>query len=191
MVNSHIKLTRENRGVNGINKLAGEWYHILYNNVYGIRACALRLTNTYGPGMRVKDARQTFLGIWVRRMLERQPIQIFGDGLQLRDFNYVDDCVAAMLVAGMNEVANGKIYNLGSTEIINLKDLASLMTGLGYEGKAELIPFPPERKAIDIGDYYSDFSLINRELDWAPKLQLADGLKRTLDYYKNNLDHYL
>src|SRR4030066_1222008 len=104
--------------VNGINKLAGEWYHLLYNNVYGVRACALRLTNTYGPGMRVKDARQTFLGIWVRLLIEGKPIKVFGDGMQLRDFNYVDDCVEALLLAGTSDSANGKVFNLGSTEVV-------------------------------------------------------------------------
>ncbi|RIK20588.1 MAG: NAD-dependent epimerase, partial [Chloroflexi bacterium] len=110
--------------VNGINKMAGEWYHILYNNVYGVRAVSLRLTNTYGPRMRVKDARQTFLGIWLKRVIDKEPIEIWGDGLQLRDFNYVDDVVDAMLLAAASDKANGQIYNLGSAEIINLKDLA-------------------------------------------------------------------
>ena len=109
--------------VNGINKLAGEWYHLLYNNVYGIRSCALRLTNTYGPGMRVKDARQTFLGIWIRLLLEGKPIKVFGDGLQLRDFTYVDDCIEALLLAGASDKANGKVYNLGGSEVIGLKEL--------------------------------------------------------------------
>jgi UDP-glucose 4-epimerase len=176
--------------VNGINKLAGEWYHLLYNNVYGIRACALRLTNTYGPGMRVKDARQTFLGIWVRLLIEGKPIKVFGDGLQLRDFNYVDDCVIALLLAGANDDANGKVYNLGSTEVIGLKALAEMMIQLGEHGAFELIPFPPERKAIDIGDYYSDFSLINRELGWQPKISLHEGLKHTMTYYQANYRHY-
>lgn len=177
--------------VNGINKLAGEWYHLLYNNVYGIRSCALRLTNTYGPGMRVKDARQTFLGIWVRLLIEGKPIKVFGDGLQLRDFNYVDDCVQAMLLAGASDVANGKVYNLGSSEVIGLKALAGMMTDLGLGGTFELVPFPPERKAIDIGDYYSDFSLIAQELGWQPKVGLHEGLERTLAYYQANLSHYL
>lgn len=177
--------------VNGINKLAGEWYHILYNNVYGIRACALRLTNTYGPRMRVKDARQTFLGIWVRRLLDGQKIQVFGDGLQLRDFNYVDDCVDAMLVAGASEQANGRIYNLGSEEVINLRDLAHRMTQLGRGGQFELVPFPAERKAIDIGDYYSDFSLIRSELGWAPSRDLDQGLRATVDYFSRHLQHYI
>jgi UDP-glucose 4-epimerase len=176
--------------VNGINKLAGEWYHLLYNNVYGIRACALRLTNTYGPAMRVKDARQTFLGIWVKLLLEGKPIKVFGDGKQLRDFNYVDDCVDALIMAGASEKSNGKIYNLGSSEVINLKDLAELMLNLGYEGSYELVDFPSERKAIDIGDYYSDFSLIQKELGWSPKVSLGEGLRKTMDYYKVNGQHY-
>ena len=176
--------------VNGINKLAGEWYHLLYNNVYGIRACALRLTNTFGPGMRVKDARQTFLGIWVRSLIEGQPIKIFGDGLQRRDFNYVDDCVDALLLAGENEVSNGKVYNLGSKEVICLKKLAEMMIDLGYGGSFELVPFPPERKAIDIGDYYSDFSLISNELGWCPKISLLEGLKRSVAFYHSNHQHY-
>ena len=176
--------------VNGINKLAGEWYHLLYNNVYGIRACALRLTNTYGPRMRVKDARQTFLGIWIRLLIEGRPIKVFGDGLQLRDFNYVDDCVEALLLAGASDQANGKVYNLGGSEVIGLKDLAKIMVNLGHGGSFELAPFPPERKAIDIGDYYSDYSLIKKELGWAPKIDLRDGLKRTLNYYREHFSHY-
>lgn len=176
--------------VNGINKLAGEWYHILYNNVYGIRACALRLTNTYGPAMRVKDARQTFLGIWVKLLLEGKPIKVFGDGKQLRDFNYVDDCVDALLLAGISEKSNGKVYNLGSKEVIGLKDLAEVMVELGYGGTYELVAFPPERKAIDIGDYYSNFSLIQKELGWSPKVNLREGLQKTIDYYKANGQHY-
>jgi len=176
--------------VNGINKLAGEWYHLLYNNVYGIRACALRLTNTYGPAMRVKDARQTFLGIWVRSIIEGKPIKVFGDGKQLRDFNYVDDCVDALLLAGASDAANGKVYNLGSREVINLSDLAQMMVSLGYGGTHELVAFPSERKAIDIGDYYSDFTLISNDLGWMPKIGLREGLGKTMEYYKANSQHY-
>jgi dTDP-glucose 4,6-dehydratase/UDP-glucose 4-epimerase len=176
--------------VNGINKLAGEWYHLLYNNVHGIRASVLRLTNTYGPGMRVKDARQTFLGIWVRQLLEGKPIQVFGDGLQLRDFNYVDDCVDALLVAGSHDATLGKAYNLGSEEVVSLKQLAAMLVGLQAGGAYEVVPFPPERKAIDIGDYYSNFSLFRGDTGWAPRIGLAEGLQRTLDYYRAERAHY-
>lgn len=176
--------------VNGINKLAGEWYHLLYNNVYGIRACALRLTNTYGPGMRVKDARQTFLGIWIRLLLEGSPIKVFGDGLQLRDFNYIDDCVDAMLRAGLSEKVNGKVFNLGSSEVINLKSLAELLVSLKMRGSYEIIPFPQDRKAIDIGDYYSDYSLFHKTVGWEPEVTLREGLEKTLDYYATNKSLY-
>ncbi len=177
--------------VNGINKMAGEWYHILYNNVYGIRACALRLTNTYGPRMRIKDARQTFLGIWIRLLLEGKRIQVFGDGLQIRDFNYVDDAVDAFLLAAAEDKANGQIFNLGSDERINLKDLAALLVESNGGGEHELVPFPPDRKNIDIGDYYADFSLFARAFNWQPCVPLATGLKRTLEFYREHLRHYL
>ena len=140
--------------------------------------------------MRVKDARQTFLGIWVRRLIEGKPIQIFGDGMQLRDFNYVDDCVDALLLAGASDATNGKVYNLGSEEVVNLRQLAEMLVPLQPGGTFELVPFPPERKAIDIGDYYSDFSLFRRETGWSPEVGLAEGLKRTLDFYRAEYPHY-
>lgn len=176
--------------VNGINKLAGEWYHLLYDEVYRIRTCALRLTNTYGPGMRVKDARQTFLGIWIRQLIEGQPIQVFGEGTQLRDFNYVDDVVDALLLAAIHPQASASVFNLGSKEYINLKELAALMVELFQEGSFEVVPFPPERKAIDIGDYYSDYSKIHQSLKWSPQVSLKEGLMRTIDYYRRNYHHY-
>lgn len=176
--------------VNGINKLAGEWYHLLYNNVYKIRACALRLTNTYGPGMRVKDARQTFLGIWVRNLIEGKPIKVFGDGLQLRDFNYVDDVVDALLIAAINPKANGEVFNLGSTEYINLKNLAALLIEIFQGGTYEIVPFPSDLRAIDIGDYYSNYTKINQTLGWSPCILLKYGLKQTLEFFIQNRTHY-
>lgn len=172
--------------VNGINKVAGEWYHLLYQQVYGIPACALRLTNTYGPGMRVRDARQTFLGVWVRQALTGQPITVFGDGTQRRDFTYVDDCVSALLLAARDPRAEGRVFNLGSDEVISLADLARLVTSLVPGSEYRLVPFPPERKAIDIGDYYADTTLARAELGWEASTPLAEGLARTLDYYRAN-----
>ena len=176
--------------VNGINKLAGEWYHLLYNEVYGIRGCALRLTNTYGPCMRVRDARQTFLGIWIRNVIQGKPIQVFGDGRQLRDFNYVDDAVDALVAAARNPAADGQIFNLGSEEVISLKALADKLVALHGSGTVEIVPFPPERKAIDIGDYYSDFSKIRAAIGWNPRATLDDGLRRSLAYFAEHGDKY-
>ncbi len=175
--------------VNGINKLAGEWYHILYNNVYGIRACALRLTNTYGPGMRIKDARQTFLGIWIKLLLEGKPFEIW-EGQQLRDFNYVDDAVDAFLIAAENEKADGQIFNLGGDEAISLHDLGKLLIEMYGTGNCITKKFPVERKRIDIGDYYSDYRKIKNELGWTPKISLRKGLARSIEYYKENHQQY-
>jgi nucleoside-diphosphate-sugar epimerase len=176
--------------VNGINKLAGEWYHILYQQVYGLPTSVLRLTNTYGPAMRVKDARQTFLGIWIKNALTNEPIQIFGSGEQKRDFNYVDDCVTALEIAATNPQAEGRVFNLGSDEVVSLQALAQLITDIEPQSQYELIPFPPDRAKIDIGDYFADTSLIRSELGWEPQVDLRDGLTRTLDYYRQFGRHY-
>ena len=175
--------------VNGINKMAGEWYHILYNNVYGIRSTSLRLTNTYGPGMRIRDARQTFLGIWVKLLLEGAPFSVWG-GEQLRDFNYVDEVVDAMLLAATDDRAIGEVFNLGDREIVSLKDLAEMLVRINGCGEFTLQDFPEERKRIDIGDYYSDYSKF-AALGWQPGIGLDAGLGRTLDYYREHLPDYL
>jgi len=176
--------------VNGINKMAGEWYHLVYNNVYGIRSSVLRLTNTYGPRMRVKDARQTFLGIWLRLLLEGKALQVFGDGKQVRDFSYVDDVVEAMLLCAASEDANGEIFNLGAEDPINLKDTAELLIRVTGEGEYRIVPFPADRKAIDIGDYYGDYRKLRSKLGWKPAVPLEEGLKKTMAYYREHAGHY-
>jgi UDP-glucose 4-epimerase len=176
--------------VNGINKMAGEWYHILYGRVYGMATAALRLTNTYGPGMRVKDARQTFLGLWIRRLIEGAPIEIWGDGEQLRDFTFVDDAVDAFLRAAASEESVGRVFNLGGDERISLRSLATLLVELCGGGEVRIVPFPAARKAIDIGHYYADYSAIRDSLGWAPKVSLRDGLARTMDFYRRHGARY-
>jgi nucleoside-diphosphate-sugar epimerase len=176
--------------VNGVNKLAGEWYHLLYNRIYGIRASCLRLTNTYGPAMRVKDARQTFLGIWIRRLIEGKSIQVFGTGEQRRDFNFVDDAVEALLLAAADPASEGQVFNLGSDEHISLVELAALLVKLAGEGSYEMVPFPADRAAIDIGDYYGRFDKIRTGLGWMPNVRLQEGLSRTLAYYRKSHAHY-
>jgi UDP-glucose 4-epimerase len=175
--------------INGIHKLAGEWYHTLYHELYGIHSCTLRLTNTYGPRMRVKDARQTFLGLWIRLVTQNKPFEVWG-GEQLRDFTYVDDAVDAFLIAAACDAAKGQIYNLGGDSVISLKDLAETLITHNRGGNYKICAYPDDRKAIDIGDYYSDFSAIHRDLGWTPKVGLVDGLMQTMDYFRQHLQHY-
>jgi UDP-glucose 4-epimerase len=176
--------------VNGINKLAGEWYHILYNNVYGVRACALRLTNTYGPRMRVKDARQTFLGVWVRRLVEGQPFEVWG-GEQLRDFTYVDDAVDALLLAAASSATDGQVYNVGGDCVVSLRELAEMLVAAHGSGTFTVRDYPADRKRIDIGDYYADDRGLRAVLGWQPATPLAAGLRRTVAYYGEHLAHYV
>ena len=176
--------------VNGIHKMAGECYHLLYHTVYGIRSCVLRLTNTYGPRMRVKDARQTFLGIWIRQLMENKPFEVW-DGTQLRDFTYVDDAVDALLMAAGSDPVGGHVFNLGGDCVISLKDLADLLIEIHGGGEYVLRSFPPNRKQIDIGNYYADFSRIRDVLNWRPTISLREGLTRTLAFYREHLSRYV
>ncbi len=176
--------------INGINKMAGEWYHLVYNNVYNIRSVVLRLTNTYGPRMRVKDARQTFLGIWIKNLIAGNKILVFGDGKQIRDFNYVDDVVNALLLSALSDKVNGMIFNLGADDPINLEETAKLLIRFSKNAKYEMIPFPADRKSIDIGDYYADFRKIKTELGWEPKTFLKDGIQLTVAYYEKFHNKY-
>jgi UDP-glucose 4-epimerase len=176
--------------VNGINKLAGERYHVLYNNVYGIHTSVLRLTNTYGPRMLIKNNRQTAIGWLIRQVLDGEEIIIFGDGSQLRDFTYVDDVVDAFLMAGANDAANGQVFNVGAIEAISLRELAELLIEVAGSGSHRLAPFPPERKVIDIGSIYVDDRKIRRVLKWKPRVDLREGLSRTIAYFRAHPAEY-
>lgn len=176
--------------INGINKMAGEFYHRVFNNVYGLRTCVLRLTNTIGPRMRVRDARQTFVGIWMRRLIEGQPIEVWG-GAQLRDFTYVDDAVEALLLSAARDDANGEVFNLGGDGVVSLKDLAALLVEINGGGEYVVREFPADRQRIDIGDYYSDFGKIRAALGWEPRTPLREALQRTLDFYRAHLGRYV
>lgn len=170
--------------VNGVNKTAGEWYHLLYGAVYGLRVSVLRLTNTYGPRMRVRDARQTFLGTWIRAALIGEEFLVYGDGQQRRDFTYVDDAVSAFCLAAGREDANGEVFNVGGDGHVSLLELAELVVRTNDGGSYRVVPFPADRLAIDIGDFYADDSKLRSRLGWRPAVSLEDGLARTLDYYR-------
>jgi UDP-glucose 4-epimerase len=177
--------------VNGINKISGELYHLVYHSVYGIRASSLRLTNTYGPRQLIRHSRQGFIGWFIRQAVLGETIQLFGDGTQKRDFDYVDDVVDAFLRAGAMDAADGQVFNLGGDEPVSLLDLAKTLVKIAGGGAYVLTPFPPERKLIDIGDFYADTTKIRKALGWAPRVKLHEGLQRTIDYYRRHRDRYL
>jgi UDP-glucose 4-epimerase len=176
--------------VNGINKISGEFYHLVYHSVYGIRASSLRLTNTYGPRQLIKHNRQGFIGWFIRQAAFGEEIQIFGEGRQKRDFNHVDDVVDAFLRAGAMDAADGQVLNLGSSPVA-LLDLVKLMIEVAGAGSFVLTAFPLERKRIDIGDFYADTTRIRRVLGWEPRVPLRKGLADTIAYYRAHKGHYL
>jgi UDP-glucose 4-epimerase len=177
--------------VNGINKAAGENYHLLYNNVFNIRACSLRLTNVYGPRQLIKHNRQGFIGWFIRLALEGREIQIFGDGSQIRDFVYVDDAADAFLHAGASDACNGHVFNVGGAEPISHRDLAALLIEVAGAGSVRHVPWPADKKAIDIGSFYADSSRFRGAVGWQPRVPLRAGFVKTLEYYRAHASEYL
>ncbi|MBU1699891.1 MAG: NAD-dependent epimerase/dehydratase family protein [Candidatus Eisenbacteria bacterium] len=177
--------------VNGINKTAGETYHILYNNVHGIRATSLRMTNTYGPRLLLKHNRQGFISVFLRTAIEKGEIKIFGTGEQLRDLNYVDDATDAFLRVGVAEWTNGEVYNLGGDEILSVAAIAQKIIKTAGAGRLSIVPFPEETRRIDIGSYYGSYQKLREAVGWRPLIDADEGFQRTVDYYRENISHYV
>ena len=175
--------------VNGINCNAGEYYHLLYNKVYGIRACSLRLSNTYGPRHQMKHERQGILNWFLRQIMNGEQITLHGTGTQIRDAHYVDDVVNAFILAGASDNVWGEVFNTGCTPI-SLKDYVEAAIKIYRKGGYKIIPFPENRKPIEIGDYIADYSKINKMIGWKPKFNLDTGLKRTFEYYDKYKNFY-
>jgi UDP-glucose 4-epimerase len=176
--------------VNGVNKMAGEAYHLLFHDVYGLNTRSLRLTNVYGPGMRIKDARQNFLGIWLRRVLEGEAFELWG-GEQRRELLYIDDAVEAFLLAALCRETAGLALNVGGEAPYTLLALAETLVRANRGGHFERREFPAERKAIDIGDFVTDDRRFRALTGWVPRIGLDQGLARSLDYYRRHLANYL
>jgi len=177
--------------VNGINKVAGEYYHLVYNNVFGVRACSLRLTNIYGPRQLVKHSRQGFIGWFIRLAVEDREIEVYGDGSQLRDFVFVDDAADAFLRAGASDACNGEVFNVGGLEPVSHRSLVQLLIDVAGSGRVRYVDWPADKKAIDIGSFYADSSRFRAVTGWEPRIGLRDGFERTVAYYRQYLQHYL
>lgn len=176
--------------VNGINKLAAEYYHLLYHRVYDLRSVVLRLTNTYGPRQQIKNERQGMAGVFMHRALSGQNLKLFGTGEQRRDFNYVDDVVEALLLAATTPACFGRIFNLGADEPHSLIDFCSILRDL-CAVSYEIVPFPDDRKLIDIGDYYGSFARFHEATGWTPRVGLREGLARSVQFFGEHRTNYL
>ena len=177
--------------INGVNKAAGEYYHLLYNNVFGVHACSLRLTNVYGPRQLIKHNRQGFIGWFIRLAIEDREIEIFGDGSQMRDFVFVDDAADAFLRAGASGVCDGDVFNVGGLEPISHRDLVALLIETAGSGRVRYVEWPPEKKLIDIGSFYSDSTRFQERVGWKPPVGLREGLRRTIAFFREHMSEYI
>jgi UDP-glucose 4-epimerase len=175
---------------NGIHKAAAESATLLYDRVYGVPTCSLRLTNTYGARMQMRHPRQGFVAWFVRLAVEGREIELFGGGESLRDFNEVEDVVDAFLVCGTDDEAVGEIFNLGHPEPVSVRQFAELLLDIAGSGSLRERPFPAERERIDIGSVYTDYGKIRDRLGWEPRIGLREGLGRMVDYYRRYREHY-
>ena len=179
---------------NGVSKWAGEQYWLLENRVHHRPVVSLRLTNCYGPRLRIRDARQTFLGIWIRRVLEGEPFEVWG-GEQLRDLTYAEDVTDAFLIAAekaAGAAVSGQVFNLGGSPPTSLLDLAKrLIAANGGSGDFVTKEFPADRAPIDIGSYAADDRAFRTATGWAPRVDLDEGLRRSLAWYRPRLADYL
>ena len=176
--------------INGIHKVAAEAYHLLYGRLYGLHVTSLRLTNTYGPGQLMRNGRHAFVPWLIRLAIDGQQLQIFGDGQQTRDFTYVDDVVEALLAAACRRESDGEVFNLGGERPYSIHEFVDILLGVVGGGSYACTPFPEDRRRIDIGSYYADFSKIKSVLDWQPAVPLTEGLRRTVEYYRRYRNHY-
>lgn len=177
--------------VNGITKHATELFHLLYSELYGVQSVVVRLTNVYGPRQRLRDDFQGFLPIFVRRALLGETLTVFGEGEQRRDCLYVDDVVDCLLRAGTTAEAHGELFNVGNDENLSVREIADAVVAAAGAGAVESVPWPADRDMIDIGSYFGDSSKAKRVLGWTPQTTFAEGISRTIEFYRHHRDWYL
>ena len=183
------KHNQEPTDINGINSIAAEKYHLLYCRIYGIKTVSLRMSNTFGPRHQMKHSKQGVLNWFIRQLMDGKTVELFGDGSQIRDINYIDDVVDALIICAEAKKSEGEVYNLGGNPL-TLKDfVAKTIQILGY-GRFKIIPFPRDRKQIEVGNYTADIKKINDELGWHPGVSTEDGISQTIDYYKKFKKYY-
>src|SRR3990167_8213460 len=183
------KHIQEPTDINGINTIAAEKYHLLYNRIYGIRTVSLRMTNTFGPRHQMKHSKQGVLNWFVRLLMDGKKVGLFGDGSQIRDVNYIDDVIDALLLLASSNKSNNQAYNLGG-QPVTLKSFVETAIKILGEGEYKTVPFPNDRKAIEVGNYVADIKKINTDVGWKPKVTIEEGVQRTIDYYKNYMRAY-
>ena len=178
------------RGVYELTSLTAQKLFKIYNDNYGVRSVTLRLTNIYGKKAQMKHSRFGVANWFIRQALDDEVINVFGDGSILRDFLYADDAVNALLMSAVCKNAHGEVFNVGRDKPSSFLELAKNIVDVAGSGSWKLAPFTPERAAQEPGNFYSDVSKIKKIIGWEPKTELREGLKETINYYKQFKKYY-
>lgn len=178
------------RGIYELSSLTAQQLFQIYHDNHGVPSVTLRLTNIYGERAQMKHSRFGVANWFIRLAVEDETIPVFGDGSLLRDFVYVQDAVDAMLHCAATEAAYGQVFNVGNNRASSFRELAETVVRVAGSGRWEFAPFSPERAAQEPGDFCSDIRKIGRVVGWQPTTSLEDGIRQTVDYYRQYKAHY-
>ncbi len=174
----------------GIHKLVAEKYHKFFTLQHGIPTVSLRIANPYGPRQQMKHSKYGIVNWFVRQALEGKPLTVYGDGLQKRDYVYVEDVAWAFLYAAASDRTNGNFYNVGSGAGTAFREMAHLVAELVPGTRVVHTDWNLENQLVETGDYVTDISKIQQDAGWAPQVPLREGVARTLDFYRRHRDLY-
>jgi len=167
----------------GIHKATAEHYYRLYNNHHDIPYTILRLTNPYGPYQSPLVKNYGILNQFIYKNLKKEPITIYGDGKQLRDYIYIEDVIEVLKRCGVNGLTDSKTFNLGYGESISLKKVVEKIIEISGSGEIIYEKWPETERKVETGDVIMDTSRIKETLNWVPSVELNEGLRRSISIY--------
>lgn len=173
------------------NKCASEMYSLIYAHAFGVKAAVVRLPNIYGPRAAIHSPEFTFNNYFIGLALSGRAITVYGDGAQKRNSLYVADAVDAIIAVAEKKDLGGQVYLAVSDEHYSVKEIAEAIIEIFGKGRLDMVPWPAQRAALEVGDAIFTNKKILQEIGWKPKISLKEGLKLTLDFYQSRLSTYL
>jgi UDP-glucose 4-epimerase len=170
-----------------VHKLMAEQYLSLYKRLYGVSYAVARITNPYGPGQPRTRTAYGVVNRLIHLALAGEPLPIYGDGRQRRDYIYIDDVVQALLALGApgrDALSGHHLYNVGTGVGTSIADMAAAITAAAGGGRIEFVPWPALAEQIETGDFVADVSRIRADVGWRPTVPLDEGLRRTVAFYR-------
>lgn len=165
----------------GASKLAGEGYCSAYFRSFNIETVALRFGNVYGPASGHKTS---IVAKFVRQAIAGEPLEIYGDGSQTRDFIYVDDLIESVILAGTKPGIGGEVFQIASNRETTVGEITEqLITILESEGQKNIKVIHSATRLGDVKRNFSDTTKARTRLGWIPNVSREDGLKKTIQWF--------